>query len=364
MEFGEVIISWYNKNKRDLPWRGIKDPYKIWLSEIILQQTRVEQGLPYYLKFISAFPTVFDLAKASEDKVLKLWQGLGYYSRARNMLKTAKIIVNEHKGIFPSSYQEIIKLKGIGAYTASAIASFAFNIPVAVVDGNVFRLLSRYFGIDSPIDSTIGKKEFQALALELLNKHKPDIFNQAIMEFGSKQCKPVKPDCENCPLLLNCVAYKLKIIENLPVKSKGLKVKKRYFNYLFVKYPSDAKGSYKLLLHKRGGNDIWKGLYELPLIETDKQTTIKQLMKEKDWKRIIVDNSPKIISVTDNVIHKLSHQTIFTTFYEIELKNVKMVPEGFISVNGKEYHKYGVPRLIENYLQKHIIPDSKGKKKN
>src|ERR1035437_4320800 len=358
MEFGDIIIDWYHKNKRDLPWRGIKDPYKIWLSEIILQQTRVEQGLPYYKKFIELFPTIFDLAKASEDKVLKLWQGLGYYSRARNMLNTAKIIVKEHKGVFPSSYEEIINLKGIGTYTASAIASFAFNIPVAVVDGNVFRLLSRYFGIETPIDSTNGKKEFQVLALDLLNKHKPGLFNQAIMEFGSKQCKPVKPDCENCPLLLNCVAYKLKIIEKLPVKSKGLVVKKRYFHYLFVKYPLDAKDDYKFLLHKRSGNDIWKSLYELPLIETDKQTNIKQLMKEKEWKRIIGKESPEIVSVTENVIHKLSHQTIFTTFYEIEFKNIKVIPEGFIAVNYKEYQKYGVPRLIENYLKKHVITDS------
>jgi A/G-specific adenine glycosylase len=354
MEFGEIIIDWYNNNKRDLPWRGIKDPYKIWLSEVILQQTRVEQGLPYYNKFIDAFPTIFDLAKASENKVLKLWQGLGYYSRARNMLITAKIIVKENNGVFPDSFEKLLQLKGIGTYTAAAIASFSFNIPVAVVDGNVFRLLSRYFGIDTPIDSTIGKKKFQALALKLLNKQNPGIFNQAIMEFGARQCKPSKPDCQNCPLILSCNAYKLKIIEKLPVKAKGLVVKKRYFNYLFIKYPIDEKGNYKFLLNKRIGKDIWKNLFELPLIEKDKQVNIKKLMQEKEWKRIIGKASLKILSVNENVIHKLSHQTIITAFYEIELKKGKVIPKGYISVNNKRYHNYGVPRLIENYLKKHI----------
>lgn len=232
MDFSTQIIEWYRTNKRDLPWRKTKNPYQIWLSEIILQQTRVEQGLSYYLKFIEKYPSIKDLANAPQDEVLKLWQGLGYYSRARNLHYTSKVITDKYKGEFPATYKEILDLKGIGEYTAAAISSFSFNLPYPVIDGNVYRVLSRVFDIDTPIDSTLGKKEFKELAYELINKNNPSEYNQAIMEFGALYCKPQSPDCENCIFTSTCLAFKTKKINELPVKSKKLKQKNRYFNYL------------------------------------------------------------------------------------------------------------------------------------
>ena len=234
--FSQKIIFWYEHNKRDLPWRNTRDPYLIWLSEIILQQTRVDQGMSYYLKFVGEFPTVKQLAKADNEKVMKLWQGLGYYSRARNLHTTAKIILLEHKGVFPKEFETILALKGVGEYTAAAIASFAYNKPYAVVDGNVYRVLSRVFDISTPIDSTQGKKEFNHLAGELLDKNKPAIYNQAIMEFGAMQCKPINPYCAVCPLNTMCLAYSKKLVAELPVKSKKTKVRDRYFNYIVLNY--------------------------------------------------------------------------------------------------------------------------------
>ena len=232
--FSEKIIAWYDQNKRDLPWRNTKDAYLIWLSEIILQQTRVDQGMDYYLKFAKEFPTVKHLAKADNEKVMKLWQGLGYYSRARNLHTTAKIISEKYHGKFPDEYSDILSLKGVGNYTAAAIASFAFNKPYAVVDGNVYRVLARVFGIESPIDSTQGKKEFETLATELLDRKKPASHNQAIMELGALQCKPVNPDCSICALNTMCFAYSKKRINELPVKAKKTKVRNRYFNYIVL----------------------------------------------------------------------------------------------------------------------------------
>src|SRR6056300_1490745 len=232
MIFSNKLILWYLQNKRDLPWRKTKNPYHVWLSEIILQQTRVAQGLDYYLKFIDAFPTVNHLANADESTVLKLWQGLGYYSRARNLHFSAKYIVKELTGEFPKTYKEIVKLKGVGDYTASAIASMCFNEPTAVVDGNVYRVLSRYFGIDTPINSSKGVKEFKAMAQELIDRNNPAIFNQAIMEFGATQCKPKNPDCGNCPFQNSCVAFGYNHIDALPVKNKSARAKKKYFNFL------------------------------------------------------------------------------------------------------------------------------------
>jgi len=231
MNFSNTLIYWYLQTKRDLPWRKTRDPYLVWLSEIILQQTRVSQGMSYYLTFSSIFPTVEDLANAEESKVLKMWQGLGYYSRARNLHFTAKYVSNELSGVFPTSYKELIKLKGIGDYTASAISSICFDEPAAVVDGNVYRVLSRFFKIETPINSTKGIKEFKDLAQSLLDATKPGVYNQAIMDFGALQCKPKSPNCYECPMSTNCIAFENKLVKQLPIKEKKLKIKKKYFNF-------------------------------------------------------------------------------------------------------------------------------------
>ena len=265
MTFSNILIKWYLQNKRDMPWRNTTNPYYIWLSEIILQQTRVEQGTAYYLKFVEIFPTVYDLASAKESEVLKLWQGLGYYSRARNLHFTGNYIVNELNGQFPSTYNEILKLKGVGDYTASAIASFCFDEPTAVVDGNVYRVLSRFFDIETPINSTKGIKYFKELAQELIDVDNAATHNQSIMEFGARMCKPQNPDCEICPLNDKCLALQQNKIKSLPVKDKKIKLKKRFFNYL-VLVSSDEK----TILNLREGKGIWQGLYEFPLVESEK----------------------------------------------------------------------------------------------
>jgi len=271
MAFSKDIITWYNQHKRDLPWRHTTDPYVIWLSEIILQQTRVEQGRPYFDRFLSHFPDVASFASASEGDILLHWQGLGYYSRARNMHSAAKAVVAGHGGVFPSSYDDLIKLKGIGEYTASAIASFSANEARAVVDGNVFRVLARYFGIDAAINSTSGRKIFLQVARELLDDSHPGLYNQAIMEFGALQCKPKNPDCGNCVLRLDCRALEEGTVNQLPVKRKGKASRNRHFNYSAV---ADGDG---ILMNKRSRDDIWESLYELTLIKTSKHMDIEDL---------------------------------------------------------------------------------------
>ena len=263
MNFAKLLVSWYLDNRRPLPWRSTTDPYRIWLSEIILQQTRVDQGKPYYLSFVKSFPKVEDLASASEEEVLKLWQGLGYYSRARNLHASAKYVSNVLRGIFPSNYKDLLALKGVGDYTASAIASICYGEPVAVVDGNVYRVLSRIYGIDTPINSTEGVRQFKQLAQELLDKKDPATFNQGIMEFGATHCKPQNPLCDSCHFAAKCIAYNQNRIAELPVKLKKQKVKSRHFNYLV--FISD-KG--ETILEQRKGKGIWEGLYECPLVET------------------------------------------------------------------------------------------------
>ena len=344
--FSDKIIAWYNINKRDLPWRNTKDAYLIWLSEIILQQTRVDQGTAYYLKFASNFPTVKHLAKADNDKVMKLWQGLGYYSRARNLHTTAQIITDKFKGKFPDKYEDILSLKGIGDYTAAAIASFAFNKPHAVVDGNVYRVLSRVFGIETPIDSSKGKKEFYQLANELIDKKNPALFNQAIMELGAIQCKPANPDCSVCPLNSMCFAFAKKRIADFPVKEKKTKVRNRYFYYIVLNY----KG--KTAINKRGAKDIWTNLYDFPLIETGKEYSEEQFLKSLEWKKFIGKTAYTITSVSPVQKHILSHQKIYARFIEINCKTTfgKLIPETAIIISKKDIHKYAVPRLIESYL--------------
>lgn len=328
-----------------MPWRQVTDPYLIWLSEIILQQTRVDQGLSYYLKFASEFPSVRHMAAASEEKVLKLWQGLGYYSRARNLHTAAKYIAGELNGKFPSNYNDIRKLKGVGDYTAAAIASFAYNQCHAVVDGNVYRVLSRVFGIDTPIDSTKGKKEFAELANALIDKKDPATYNQAVMEFGAVHCKPVNPDCAGCCLNNMCVAYEKKKVSELPVKSKTTKTRDRFFNYLVM----DHKG--KLLLSKRVKNDIWKNLYDFPSVETSAALSEEEFINSPQLKKLMKKNDFTVRKVSPTYKHILSHQKIYARFWEISLaKPYAISEEHIIEVKEPELEKYAVPRLVENYL--------------
>lgn len=310
MNFSKEIINWYWTNKRDLPWRNTTDPYIIWLSEIILQQTRVEQGTPYFFRFAENYPTVFDFASASENEILNHWQGLGYYSRGRNMHHTAKVIVNEYNGVFPIAYDELIKLKGIGEYTAAAIASFASNEAKAVVDGNVYRLFARYFGIFTPINSGQGKREFSDIANKLIDKKQPGTYNQAIMEFGSLQCRPKNPLCGTCPLRLDCVAFNNNSISELPVKLKSQKSRNRYFNYIV------AISANSILINKRGPNDIWENLHDFPLIETPNLIDGRELIHNTQF----IDNFGKNVYIEKCYVpvkHVLSHQNIYAQFFVI-----------------------------------------------
>lgn len=307
MSFQSEIIKWYKVNKRDLPWRSTTDPYVIWLSEIILQQTRVEQGLPYFNKFLENFSTVKAFAAATENEVLKLWQGLGYYSRGRNMLFTAKQVMELHDGIFPKDYEKLIQLKGIGEYTAAAISSFSNNQPKAVLDGNVFRVLSRYFGIEEPINSTIGKKIFSQLAQNLIEDQKPSLYNQAIMEFGALQCKPKSPLCDICPLQINCHAFKHHKVNVLPVKLKKVKIRERWFNY-FVGLENG-----NILTKQRQPGDVWQQMYDFPLIETKESADLNfnDLVKE------MFGNEVKIKLLLQKK-HILTHQIIYVSFFGLD----------------------------------------------
>ena len=340
--FSNKLIAWYLQNKRELPWRNTTNPYHIWLSEIILQQTRVLQGLPYYLKFVEAYPKVENLANAPEDDILKLWQGLGYYSRARNLHATAKMVANEMNGIFPNNYKDLLKLKGVGDYTASAIASISFNQPEAVVDGNVFRVLSRFFGISTPINSTSGQKEFKQLAQELIDREQPRTFNQAIMEFGARYCVPQNPDCENCIFNDSCVAFQQKKVGQLPVKIKSKPVKQRFFNYLVFLSEND-----RTVLQQRNGKGIWHKLYEFPLIETSKETNLSELKKLPQFQDFSEKINIRNISLYNKeaVVHKLSHQHLNTRFWIIETTE-----ETESSVPVSEIGNYAVPVLIANFV--------------
>ena len=340
MIFSKQILLWYTKNKRDLPWRNTTNPYNIWLSEIMLQQTRVAQGTPYYISFVKNFPSVRDLASASEEKILKLWQGLGYYSRARNLHATAKIITEKYNGDFPSTYKELIQLKGVGDYTASAIASISFNRPEPVVDGNVYRVLSRYFGVSIPINSTEGIKYFKDLARKVMDSKNIRDYNQGIMEFGAIQCAPRNPNCSICPLKNGCVAVQEKKVEVLPVKIKKTKVRNRYFNYLVI-----LDGNNTTILKQRTGKGIWQNLYEFPLIESD--TTLKE---EEVCDRIneslpLYGNSEVYQFNETEIIHKLSHQHLYTTFWIVNVDDeiLNGIPVSMLA-------KYPVPVLIADFM--------------
>jgi A/G-specific adenine glycosylase len=341
-----TLISWYQINKRELPWREINDPYKIWVSEIILQQTRVQQGIDYYYRFIERFPNIKSLASAHEDEVLKYWQGLGYYSRARNMLKAAQQISNEYNGQFPNQFEDILKLKGIGIYTASAISSFAFHLPHAVVDGNVYRVLSRLFDIEIPIDTGKGQKYFAELAQELFDRNKPSDHNQAIMEFGALQCVPNTPNCEICVLKDLCLAYKNNTVTQLPIKTQKVKIKKRYFNYLHIVFQD------KTYFKQRIESDIWQNLFEFPLIETNKLLTMEELLIDSEFKSLFKG----IDSVSINKIHTakkhiLSHRQIFAQFISITVDEKNDRIEQLIEVDENTKDNYAVSRLMELFFE-------------
>ncbi len=330
--FSKKVVSWYKSNKRDLPWRDTKDPYCIWLSEIILQQTRVNQGLPYYLKFVEAFPTVFDLAAAPEQKVLRLWQGLGYYTRARNLHKCAREVVANHNGKFPQTFEELKTLPGIGDYTAAAIASISFGERAAVVDGNVFRVLARVFGIDTPINSPEGKRIFSALANSLIPAKNPDLHNQAMMEFGAQFCTPRNPSCESCIFIDTCFAQTNSLQHTLPVKLQLTKIRKRYFYYFAIQ-----KGK-SFLMKKREAKDIWHGLYDFYLIETGKATNPEKLFREHEALKKF--RKGKLHEASKPYKHVLSHQIIYATFVPI------IMPAGFV-LNDAELKFYSVKKVAE-----------------
>ncbi len=339
-DFHLLIADWYRQNARTLPWRNTKNAYFIWLSEIILQQTRVNQGMNYFLKFQQNYPTVIDLAKATEQQVLSDWQGLGYYSRARNLHFTAKIVANDFDGAFPNSFEEIKKLKGIGDYTASAIASFAYDLPHAVVDGNVFRVLSRVFDIETPIDSTDGKKIFDALAKELLGENPPALHNQAIMEFGALQCVPSNPNCEICPLIAKCLAYKNKTITERPQKRGKIVPKNRYFHFLQF---NDGK---YIFLEKRTNKDIWQHLFQFPLIETDEEMAIEEIKA-----KLIEKYKLTPISVSNQIKHILTHQRIYAHVWKFDsFPHENQLDENWIKVSPIDFINYPIPRLLDRYL--------------
>ena len=348
-QFAEALIKWYSHHKRTLPWRETTNPYYIWLSEVILQQTRVAQGLPYYLKFIEAYPTVQDLAAAPQDEVLRLWQGLGYYSRARNMHHTAQLVVEQYGGNFPDKYEELLKLKGVGSYTAAAIAAFAFKEQVAVLDGNVFRVLARVFGITDDIAAPASRKVFQKLADELVPADEPDTYNQAIMEFGAIQCTPVMPDCLFCPLQQHCFAFNHGMVQELPVKSKAKAARPRFFHYIVL----ELEGSF--YLRKRLEGDIWQGLYDFYLYESDsKELQPDSLIKELSEAGIQLSSVPALLPAKDYK-HILSHQKITARFYRFKLKNrlkEEVLQESRLALYSPEkIDDLPKPVLISNYLK-------------
>ncbi len=346
--FNSQIHIWYSLFKRELPWRNTRNPYYIWLSEIILQQTRIDQGLAYYYRFVEEFPEISTLANASEDQVLKLWQGLGYYSRARNLHFTAKHIMKTNNGKFPETYSAIRSLKGIGDYTAAAIASISFGLEYPAIDGNVFRVLSRYFGISEPTDTSAGKKIFNQLAQELIKETDPGMHNQAIMEFGAIQCVPKNPKCADCPVRERCYAFSSQKINELPTKKNKTKVRDRYFNYLVL-----ANNNHTWL-RKRVEDDIWKNLFEFPLIETAEETEIESLLVRKEFQDILNTDQTIIENTSNWKIHILSHQRIHYRFIRIRFTDNIPEPAGIIRVYKEEIFNFAVPKLLENYLSKNL----------
>ena len=342
MNFHSILTSWYSVNKRILPWRSSKNPYNIWLSEIILQQTQVKQGQPYYEAFLANYPTVKSLAEASETEVLNLWQGLGYYSRARNLHFTAKHITENLNGEFPKNYKSLLDLKGVGDYTASAIASICYEEPVAVVDGNVYRVLSRYYGIDTPINSTEGVKQFKKLAQSLLPSSNFGDYNQAVMEFGSQQCKPQSPNCELCPFASSCKAYATGTVKSLPVKLKKIYVTKKYFNFLVF-----DSNDHKTSLEQRTEKGIWQQLYQFPLIETADSVSEKEFLIRLSESNIIKEPLQKLLLFNaEDIIHKLSHRELHIKFWILKTETVARNAVKWADINN-----YPVPAVIERFIK-------------
>jgi A/G-specific adenine glycosylase len=345
MSISSTFINWYLQKKRNLPWRHTQNPYEIWVSEVILQQTRVAQGIGYYHRFLNSFPTLESLANADLEDVLKVWQGLGYYSRARNLHEGARYVLQQYSGILPASFFELLKIKGIGEYSASAIASFAYNLPYAVVDGNVSRVISRIYGVYDPVNSTVGMKSIRDIASQILDTERPGINNQAIMEFGAIQCTVKNPDCAVCPLNNECHAFARGAVDTLPIKIKKQKVRNRYFHYLILSF-EDA-----IIMQKRTEKDIWEGLYEFPLIETDEPATIEMLSGHATWLTFFQNSSVNITHQSNGYKHLLSHQKINATFIHITSETY---PSGLsnqsLLVQKKDIEKYPIPKLIENYL--------------
>jgi A/G-specific adenine glycosylase len=344
--FTNHLMEWFAQNHRPLPWKGEKNPYFVWLSEIILQQTRVEQGLPYFERFKAKYPTVTDLANAPEDEVMKLWEGLGYYSRARNLHFTAKMIAHDMDGKFPDTYDEILKLKGVGTYTAAAIASFAYDLPHAVVDGNVYRVLARVFGIETAIDSTVGKKEFAALAQQLIEEKRAADYNQAIMDFGATHCTPKNPKCKICPMAAECFAFQNKKIADLPFKEKKVKKRDRFFNYFIF----NQNGI--VYIQKRTEKDIWQNLYEFPILETTKIIDEEDLFKMKTWQMWTSVSDCKIEKISKPYKQLLTHQKIVAQFWEIEITGELLLTNAAImTVKRENLTKFAFPKVIDTYLK-------------
>lgn len=351
--FTRQLMAWSATHHRHMPWKGEKDPYKVWLSEVILQQTRVSQGMPYYLKFIEAYPNVQALANAPEDEVMRLWQGLGYYTRARNLHHSAKVVAHQLHGKFPATYDDILQLKGVGPYSAAAIASFAFDEPRAVVDGNVMRVLSRYFGIEDPVDTTAGKGKISEVADVVIDKQNPGGYNQAIMDFGAAVCLPHNPLCSHCPLQAKCTAFQQRSQATLPVRSKRITKKDRYFTYLVLQHGAS------FFVHKRQGNDIWKGLFEFPLIECNKLLFPSDLEAHPAWQTLTDGLEPEVAGISKTYTHVLTHQRLKALFVRVNVKNDMRMP--FIPVAHKKLDKFAFPRLIVNYLKDNFIYLNSGK---
>lgn len=344
--FQENLLAWYHPEDRPLPWKGIQNPYHIWLSEIILQQTRVEQGLAYYLRFVETYPNIQDLAAAPDDEVMKLWEGLGYYSRARNLLAAARYVAHELAGVFPTTYDGIRLLKGVGPYTAAAIASFAYNLPHAVVDGNVFRVLARFFGISTPQDTTEGKKQFTELAETLLDATQAGRYNQAIMDFGATVCLPRNPQCKKCPLQAQCVALKEQRIGELPVKSKKIVKTERFFHYLVFNFEG------QVLIQKREEKDIWQELYQFPLLEDESLEQSWELLQARLQENIGLALPSHTLRSGSKVFQQLlTHQVVNARFWEIDLEALAVpIPANWIWVKRETLNKYAFPKVIDRYL--------------
>lgn len=361
MAFSDEIIGWYEEHGRRLPWRGIDNAYYIWLSEVILQQTRIEQGRAYYERFVETYPTVQDLAAASEEQVLKSWQGLGYYSRARNLHAAARYIAEELDGRFPSTYEGILALKGVGRYTAAAIASFAFKLPYPVIDGNVYRLVSRCFGIATPIATDAAYKEFETLLLRLIDRRRPDVFNQAIMDFGSLYCRPLSPrgagmqeleGCPGCVLAHRCVAYREGKVGLLPVKSASVAVKQRWFYYIDIRWRQ--KEAEWMLIHRRDADDIWRGLYEVPLWE--RQQPLASENQDSELRRYVAEqygSSVAALTVYPPLVHKLTHRDIVATYVAVELSSPpRSMPSGIQPIEGSGLARLPISRLMERLFKR------------